>query len=148
MGNRAARTFRLFWRTLLEVKEGITTIMSKLDDLKAADAAEAEAVTEALVELKAQSEQHAADLAALAAKPQLADDPDLSSLVASIAGRATSLKAGIAALHATVSAPAAADTAAADNTAAGTDTVVAGMAADTVAGGAAIDSVSGGASAT
>ncbi len=94
-------------QSLLSLDRKADWIMSTLDDLKAADAAEASAVSTALASILALQAQHQEDLVALAAKPQLAADPDLSGLVASLTGRAASLNAAIVALHGTVSGAAA-----------------------------------------
>ncbi len=126
---RTARALRLFWRSLLDIKEGINTIMTKLDDLKAADAAEASAVADAVKFIQDLQLQHNDDVAKLAAALQ---NPgvDVSPIVAGMQTRAATLTSAIASLHATV-------TAAADPAAT----------ADTITSGAA-DSISGSGSAT
>ena len=138
-----ARGLGGIFRALRSIQQGIISIMGQLDDLKAADAAEATAVSDALAQLKLDAEQHSADLAALAAKT--ADNPDLSGLVSSINGRAASIAAAVAALHASVTTPAT-SVAGSASVAGAADTVASGP-ADTVVG-ATSDSVVGTATAS
>jgi len=112
------RAFSAIWRVLLTIQQGVQTIMSQLDDLKAADAAEASAVLAALGEIKSMSAQHATDLERLSALASAGND--VGPMVASMQARATALNDAVAALHTTVAAAAApaADPAATAGTAA------------------------------
>ena len=99
------RAFSAIWRVLLTIQQGVQTIMSQLDDLKAADAAEASAVLAALGEIKSMSAQHATDLERLSALASAGND--VGPMVASMQSRATALNDAVAALHTTVAAAAA-----------------------------------------
>ena len=121
--------------SLLRLEQQGSTIIMKLDDLKAADAAEAAAVTSALAEIKSLSEQHKADMAELAAQSDAGED--IKPLVASMRGRSETLLAAIAALHENVTSGS--DTV----TGAGSDTIVGGT-SDTVSGAAGSDTIAAG----
>lgn len=90
-------------RLILQNQE---TIMSQIEDLKAVDAANATAVSSVLAELKTLAEQHNADLAALAQKPAVTDDPDLRAIIDGIQARNATMNSTIAALQGTVAPPA------------------------------------------
>ena len=104
---RTARALRLFWRTLLDIKEGTRIIMTQIDDLKAADTAEASAVSTALAAILALQVQHQEDLVKLAGIAGPADDgTELAALTASMQARAKSITDALSTLHDTVKAPA------------------------------------------